>query len=106
MSSTNKDSQVFHISCHCQKHILQLIAPAKDPFPEGGVCDCSHCLKRRIIWGFAPGNDVSIVRGVGKDGSEDLEEYRFGSKGTGHQVSLKLLHCHWSFSSSEGQVLI
>ncbi len=29
---------------------------------------------------------LKIVRGVGKDGEESLQEYRFGSKNAGHQV--------------------
>ncbi|WWD19979.1 hypothetical protein CI109_104452 [Kwoniella shandongensis] len=86
--SSTKQAKTYHISCHCQAHVLRLDIPndtdTPSPFDQGGVCDCSHCLKNRIVWGFAPPGTVSIVRGLGKDGAANLQEYRFGSKSYGH----------------------
>jgi len=76
--------KVLHLACHCQTHVLRLTDPS---FEDVGVCDCSHCLKRRIVWGGAKQGTLEVVRGVAKDGAEDLTEYRFGNKNAGHQVS-------------------
>lgn len=74
----------YHISCHCQAHILKYTVPeGEEPgFKGNGVCDCSHCFKRRTVWVFAPKGSLEVVKGV-----DGLQEYRFGSKKSGHQVS-------------------
>lgn len=77
---------IYHLACHCQTHILQLTLPLQGLFSDNGVCDCSHCLKRRIIWGKAPKGSIKVIKGVGMDGIE-LQEYRFGAKSFAHQVS-------------------
>lgn len=76
---------VYHLACHCQTHILRLTLPLDGLFSNNGVCDCSYCLKRRIIWGRAPENSIEIVKGVGLNGVE-LQEYRYGAKSFAHQV--------------------
>ncbi|KAK8849369.1 hypothetical protein IAR55_004701 [Kwoniella newhampshirensis] len=81
---------IYHIACHCQDNVLKLTLPinpetgAPLAFDEGGVCDCSHCLKRRIVWAFAPKGSMTIVRGMGKDGAAPTQEYRFGAKSFSH----------------------
>ncbi|KAK4686959.1 hypothetical protein P7C73_g3163, partial [Tremellales sp. Uapishka_1] len=79
------ESHVVHLACHCQAHVLRLTLPSEpEPFTNNGVCDCSHCIKRKVVWGSAPpGSRFEIIRGVGKDGVE-LQEYRFGSKSFAH----------------------
>jgi len=80
---------VYHIACHCQTHVLQLTLPKEGSFSHEfttGVCDCSHCLKRRIVWGRAPKGSLKVIKGVGTNGVE-LQEYVFGKKAYEHQVS-------------------
>jgi hypothetical protein len=67
----------YILSCHCQKNIVELTLPlpipAPDhgtPFTDNGVCDCSHCLKRRVVWFFAPPGSVKVLKGGAADGSE------------------------------------
>jgi hypothetical protein len=79
-------ANVYHLTCHCQAHVLRLTLPEGAKFDDNGVCDCSHCLKRRIVWYSAPAGSLEIVRGCGKDGTEELNEYRFGAKNAGHKV--------------------
>jgi len=76
----------YYLACHCQAHILQLTLPLDDLFSDNGVCDCSHCLKRRIVWGKAPKGSLKVMKGVGSDDIK-LQEYRFGTKSFAHQVS-------------------
>ena len=80
---------VYHLACHCQTHILQLTLPTVDLFNDtfgNGVCDCSHCLKRRIVWGQAPKNSLKVIKGVGMNGV-NLQTYVFGKGAYTHQVS-------------------
>lgn len=80
-----EQTAVYHLACHCQTHILRLTLLLDGLFSNNGVCDCSYCLKRRIIWGLAPENSIEILKGVGLDGVE-LQEYRYGAKSFAHQV--------------------
>ena len=75
-------SSTYHLACHCQTHVLRLTLPPDQTLDTMGVCDCSHCLKRRIVWAMIPGKYVEVVRGV----DEGLLEYRFGKKAGCHQV--------------------
>jgi hypothetical protein len=79
-----KQTAIYHLSCHCQTHVLQLTLPREGLFSDFSACDCSHCLKRRIISGEAPKGSLKIIRGVGTNGVE-LQEYRTGTKTFGHQ---------------------
>jgi hypothetical protein len=83
----NDKTAVYHIACHCQTHVLQLTLPTEDLFSDNGVCDCSHCLKRRIVWGPAPKGSLKVLKGVGTNGV-NLQSYIFGEKAYAHQVSL------------------
>ena len=89
---------IYHLACHCQTHILQLTLPLEGLFSDNSVCDCSHCLKRRIIWGEAPKGSIKVIKGVGTDGVE-LQEYRFGTKSFAHQVSPR-------YNNAAGEALI
>lgn len=80
----------YILSCHCQTHIYLLNLPAGELEKEGVVCNCSWCLKRRIIWAFVPHDSLTLHRGAGKDGSEELTEYRFGLKVVAHKVGLHI----------------
>lgn len=82
-------TKTYHISCHCQSHILAYTADPETAFAGNGVCDCSHCLKRRTVWIFAPSGTLEVIKGVGKDGDE-LKGYMFGAKQSEHQVSPSL----------------
>lgn len=84
--TTEIKAKTYHISCHCQSHILAWTTDAESAFTGNGVCDCSHCLKRRIVWIFALKGTLEVVKGVGKDGV-DLKGYTFGPKQVEHQVS-------------------
>ena len=80
------EATTYHLACHCQAHVIRLDLPKDKPFGDPGVCDCSHCLKRRIIWATAPSGSMTIVRGSGKDGVE-TKEYHMGENSFRHQVS-------------------
>ena len=76
---------IYHLSCHCQDHVLRLTLPSDKSVFEGiGVCDCSYCVKKRIVWGVAPPGSLTVVRGFGTDG-KDLQGYEFGGKNCAHQ---------------------
>ena len=91
LTTMSLSSKTYHIACHCQEHVLTLTLPSEFDFTDNGVCDCSHCLKRRIVWGVAPKGTLEVVRGVGKDGAAELAEYRFGEKNARHKVGMNML---------------
>jgi len=95
---------VYHVSCHCQTHILRLTLPHEGLFSNNSVCDCSHCLKRRVVWAQAPAGSMQVIKGVGKDGV-CLQEYTFGTKAFAHQVSLVYL-CNNSNISRQVHTLL
>lgn len=82
----------YHLACHCQTHILQLSLPREGLFRHTTVCDCSHCLKRRIVWDETPMGSIKVIKGFGKD-SVELQQYSFGSKTFPHHVRSPFLHC-------------
>jgi len=79
------ETTTYHLACHCQSHVIRIDLPKDAPFDSPGVCDCSHCLKRRIVWVQAPAGSMTVIRGVDQDGSP-LKEYQMGSKSVSHQV--------------------
>jgi hypothetical protein len=85
------ETATYHLACHCQAHVIRLDLPKDNPFDKAEVCDCSLCLKRRIVWMSVRGGSMSILRGVGKDGVK-TKVYQMGSKTYHHQVSLALAH--------------
>ncbi|KAJ3090248.1 hypothetical protein HK100_007506 [Physocladia obscura] len=85
----------FYLSCHCQAHVLAYNPRNFDasglPAAKREMCDCSHCTRRRIIWGFSEPGELTVVRGVISESTKDsdlpemaLNEYRFGSKTVHH----------------------
>ncbi|ORX35141.1 hypothetical protein BD324DRAFT_634032 [Kockovaella imperatae] len=75
------DDHTFHLSCHCQSNILRITYPADtEPFNKNQVCDCSYCLKKRIVWSIAPAGSVKVLRGFDK-----LRDYQFGGKNMHHR---------------------
>jgi hypothetical protein len=88
MSDLKPTTKTYYLSCHCQTHVIALELPIDDPFPENGVCNCSHCFKRRIVFGCAPeGSTARILKGFEKDGAEELQIYKFGMMQYGQHVS-------------------
>lgn len=81
--------ETYHVACHCQSHVLRYTVPADEAFTDNGVCDCSHCLKRRAVWILAPSGALEVVRGVNGtgEGGKKLSGYSFGAKQSVHQVS-------------------
>jgi hypothetical protein len=76
------DTKQYILACHCQSQIYLLNLPHGVLEEKGVVCDCSFCLKRRVVWAFVPGKSMVLH----KDG-EGLEDYKFGSKTANHKVS-------------------
>ena len=83
------DTKTYRLSCHCQENVFELSLPLPSPslghgtpFDDNGVCDCSHCVKRRVVWYFVPRTAVKVIRG----GESHLKEYRFGAKRDAHKV--------------------
>jgi hypothetical protein len=85
--SLKSDTKTYHLSCHCQTHVVALDLTTDKPFPENGVCNCSHCFKRRIVFATAPEGSARIVKGFGKDGADELGVYKFGTMQYGQYVS-------------------
>lgn len=77
----------YTLSCHCQTHAYRLTLSKSKIEEEGIVCDCSFCLKKRIVWAFVPQDSLVLTRGAGSEGSEDLTKYRFATKTAEHLVS-------------------
>ena len=76
----------FHLACHCQSNILRVTYPeGTKPFAKNQACDCSFCVKRRIIWSIVPGGRTKVLKGF-----TDLVDYQFGGKGLYHKVSWAL----------------
>jgi len=51
--------------------MLQLTLPTESLFNDtfdNSVCDCSHCLKRRIVWNQALKGSLKVIKGVGMNG--------------------------------------
>ena len=86
-------SEPIYISCHCQEHIVQLHLPEggsldADVIDQATTDDCSHCVKRRLLWYRVPDNvRVEVIKGFGKDGVE-LKDYQFARGRLNHQASL------------------
>lgn len=80
--------KIYTLACHCQTHVYRLTLPVNQLEKEGAVCDCSWCLKRRIIWAFVPRDSLMHHRGAGVDGTQELNEYRFATKTATHKVCL------------------
>lgn len=80
----------YHIACHCQSHVIRYTVPTEEAFNNNGVCDCSHCLKRRTVWVMAPKGSLEVVKGVNGsgEGAKKLTGYSFGAKKSEHQVSI------------------
>jgi hypothetical protein len=76
------DTKQYILSCHCQSHIYLLNLPHGVLQEKGVVCDCSFCLKRRVVWAFVPGKSMVLHKG-----GDGLEDYKFGSKTANHKVS-------------------
>ena len=89
--------RVFHLACHCQANILRITFPESvKPFEKNDVCDCSFCLKRRIIWAFAPEGSGKVLKGMDK-----LQTYQFGNKTLYHQVGTG---SSWSKDTESGSL--
>jgi len=78
-ASQSNELETHRGSCHCQAIVFTVKCP---PVVDCGTCDCSHCSKRGIVWGFADGDNFTLEKG-----RESLQEYAFGPK------SYKQLFC-------------
>lgn len=79
-------SSKYILSCHCQTHVYILSLPIGELERGAEVCDCSWCLKRRLVWGFYSPDSLVLHRGAGKNGAPEIAEYWFGAKKSAHKV--------------------
>lgn len=81
MSANEPAEKTYVGCCHCQRNVFQVTIPE---ITQAGVCDCSFCAKRGILWGFANKTKLMFTRGGQQD---DVSVYTFGTKQYEHKVS-------------------
>jgi hypothetical protein len=75
-------TRTYRGSCHCQRTVFTVTLPRSTALRDNLVCNCSHCLKQGIVWGFTPpGYKIEFEKG--KDG---LTSYEFGARTFKHYV--------------------
>jgi hypothetical protein len=84
-TQTSPPQKTYRGCCHCQAVVFSVTLPdVTHEQANNGVCDCSHCAKRAVLWAFAKPGALVFEKGL-----DALKGYQFGAKSTTHFVSLR-----------------
>jgi hypothetical protein len=84
-TETDAPLKTYRGSCHCQAVVFSVTLPdIAHEKADNGVCNCSFCAKRAVIWAFAEPGALEFEKGL-----DGMKGYQFGTKSTTHYVSLR-----------------
>lgn len=84
--TSQDESFPLTIQCHCSR--LKISYPSKPT--SLNACHCSVCYKYGVLWGYFPGNEVTITE---SDGATIQDYIRSDEGRTGHLAFRRCSHC-------------